>query len=337
MASGDLATDYIIVGAGTKSIKNSGQTLSNLALKNEIPSLEGYATQSWVKSQGFITEAGDNYYPTTFTWTNGTTAGPIGSLTGVGMPAVSFNAIPAASTTQSGVVTTGEQSFSGEKIFIGGINAQDANISDLIIGSSLEFNAHGRFSYIATSTEVGGIKLGATASGVNLPLVLNGSNQAYIAITKGAVTAALGFTPADAEDIPEIPIALPNPYPLTINGTTYTGSSAVSINTGLTINILSSTLIDGGNIYSVSVGNEQTFSLYNFSASNNTSILYSMTPYDHTFKVHSISPVGASTPIYEQQLGSYLAGSIIKYTITYHPYAKSTGAFFIEKTVLNLQ
>lgn len=231
IASGNLDEDYIIVGAGTKSIKNSSQTLSNLALKTD---LNGYATQSWVNSQGFITEAGDNYYPTTFTWTNGTTAGPTGSLTGVGMSAVSFNAIPVASTTQSGVVTTGAQSFAGEKTFMGGISAQDADISDLIIGSSLEFNAFGRFNYIATSTEAGGIKIGATASGVNLPLVLNSSNQAYIAVTKGAVTAALGFTPADVSDIPEIPIALPNPYALNITAggstTSYTGSSASTIN-----------------------------------------------------------------------------------------------------------
>lgn len=231
IASGNLEEDYIIVGAGTKSIKNSSQTLSNLVLKTD---LNGYATQSWVNSQGFITEAGDNYYPTTFTWTNGTTAGPTGSLTGVGMSAVSFNAIPVASATQSGVVTTGAQSFAGEKTFMGGISAQDADISDLIIGSSLEFNAFGRFNYIATSTEAGGIKIGATASGVNLPLVLNSSNQAYIAVTKGAVTAALGFTPADVSDIPEIPIALPNPYALNITAggstTSYTGSSASTIN-----------------------------------------------------------------------------------------------------------
>lgn len=231
IASGNLEEDYIIVGAGTKSIKNSSQTLSNLALKTD---LNGYATQSWVNSQGFITEAGDNYYPTTFTWTNGTTAGPTGSLTGVGMSAVSFNAIPVASATQSGVVTTGAQSFAGEKTFMGGISAQDADISDLIIGSSLEFNAFGRFNYIATSTEAGGIKIGATASGVNLPLVLNSSNQAYIAVTKGAVTAALGFTPADVSDIPETPIALPNPYALNITAggstTSHTGSSASTIN-----------------------------------------------------------------------------------------------------------
>lgn len=230
MASGNLAVDYIIIGAGTKSIKNSSQTLSNLALKTD---LNGYATQSWVNSQGFITEAGDNYYPTTFTWANGTTAGPTGSLTGVGMSAVSFNAIPVASATQSGVVTTGDQSFAGEKTFMGGISAQDADISDLIIGSSLEFNAFGRFNYIATSTEAGGIKIGATASGVNLPLVLNSSNQAYIAVTKGAVTAALGFTPANVNDIPEIPITLPNPYALNVTAggstTSYTGSSASTI------------------------------------------------------------------------------------------------------------
>jgi hypothetical protein len=56
MASGNLVSDYIIIGAGTKSIKNSGQTLSNLALKSEIPSLSGYATQSWVTNQGYSTE-----------------------------------------------------------------------------------------------------------------------------------------------------------------------------------------------------------------------------------------------------------------------------------------
>lgn len=108
-----------------------------------------------------------------------------------------------------------------------------------------------------------------------------------------------------------------------------------TLSTELVPSGLSSTAIDAGNSYSLSPSNEQTLYLRNFSASNSTAILYSMSPYDHTFKVSSTSPVGASTPIYEQRLGSFLAESIIKYTITYHPYAKSTGAFFIEKTVLN--
>lgn len=62
-----------------------------------------------------------NYYPTGFSWSNGTTAGPTGSLTGTGMSAVSFGAIPSASSTTSGIITTGDQSFAGSKRFEGGI------------------------------------------------------------------------------------------------------------------------------------------------------------------------------------------------------------------------
>ena len=305
-----------VTGKPTFATVATSGSYNDLTNKPTIPSLSGYATQNWVTSQGYLTsipaatssayggiqigyttsdknyavqlsngkayvnvpwtDTNTNYYPTTFTWTNGTTAGPTGSLTGSGMSTVSFGAIPSASATQSGVVTTGDQSFAGEKIFRGGISAQDADISDLIIGSSLEFNAFGRFNYIATSTEAGGIKIGATASGVNLPLVLNSSNQAYIAVTKGAVTAALGFTPANVNDIPEIPIALPNPYALTINGTSYTGSSAVSISTSepLRVRMLTSSTVDAG--YSYSCGTSKAISTLNgFSSTNPDSVIIS--------------------------------------------------------------
>ena len=305
-----------VTGKPTFATVATSGSYNDLTNKPTIPSLSGYATQNWVTSQGYLTsipaatssayggiqigyttsdknyavqlsngkayvnvpwtDTNTNYYPTTFTWTNGTTAGPTGSLTGSGMSTVSFGAIPSASATQSGVVTTGDQSFAGEKIFRGGILAQDADISDLIIGSSLEFNAFGRFNYIATSTEAGGIKIGATASGVNLPLVLNSSNQAYIAVTKGAVTAALGFTPANVNDIPEIPIALPNPYALTINGTSYTGSSAVSISTSkpLSVRMLTSSTVDAGYSYSC-VTSKAISTLNGFSSTNPDSVIIS--------------------------------------------------------------
>ena len=305
-----------VTGKPTFATVATSGSYNDLTNKPTIPSLSGYATQNWVTSQGYLTsipaatssayggiqigyttsdknyavqlsngkayvnvpwtDTNTNYYPTTFTWTNGTTAGPTGSLTGSGMSTVSFGAIPSASATQSGVVTTGDQSFAGEKIFRGGILAQDANISDLIIGSSLEFNAFGRFNYIATSTEAGGIKIGATASGVNLPLVLNSSKQAYIAVTKGAVTAALGFTPANVNDIPEIPIALPNPYALTINGTSYTGSSAVSISTSkpLSVRMLTSSTVDAGYSYSCSTS-KAISTLNGFSSTNPDSVIIS--------------------------------------------------------------
>ena len=305
-----------VTGKPTFATVATSGSYNDLTNKPTIPSLSGYATQNWVTSQGYLTsipaatssayggiqigyttsdknyavqlsngkayvnvpwtDTNTNYYPTTFTWTNGTTAGPTGSLTGSGMSTVSFRAIPSASATQSGVVTTGDQSFAGEKIFRGGISAQDANISDLIIESSLKFNAFGRFNYIATSTEAGGIKIGATASRVNLPLVLNSSNQAYIAVTKGAVTAALGFTPANVNDIPEIPIALPNPYALTINGTSYTGSSAVSISTSkpLSVKMLNSSTVNAGYSYSCSTS-KAISTLNGFSSTNPDSVIIS--------------------------------------------------------------
>lgn len=67
------------------------------------------------------TNTDTNYYPTTFSWTDGTTKGPTGTLSGEGMPAVSIGAIPAASTTVSGIITTGAQEFSGVKTFSNGV------------------------------------------------------------------------------------------------------------------------------------------------------------------------------------------------------------------------
>ena len=56
--------------------------------------------------------------PSSFEWTNGTTAGPTGSLkNSLGTELVNYSAIPSASATQSGVVTTGAQSFAGNKTF----------------------------------------------------------------------------------------------------------------------------------------------------------------------------------------------------------------------------
>lgn len=47
---------------------------------------------------------------------------------------------------------------------------------------------------VATSSARGGIKIGYTASGANIPVQLS-SEKAYVALTKSSVTSALGYTP----------------------------------------------------------------------------------------------------------------------------------------------
>ena len=195
IASGNLAVDYIIIGAGTKSIKNSGQTLSNLALKSEIPSLSGYATQSWVTNQGYSTE--NTWRPVkvgSTTLNDSSTTLTIANGTGIGL---SFS---------NGTLT----------------------ITNSAPGSSYTLP-------VAKDTVLGGIKTGYTESGgAEMAIYVLEDGTAYTLLKDTTVKTALGFTPANVNDIPEIPIALPNPYALNVTAggstTSYTGSSTSSVN-----------------------------------------------------------------------------------------------------------
>lgn len=118
----------------------------------------------------------------------------------------------------------------------------------------------------ATSSTYGGVKIGSNIT------VSSGT----ISLSKANVTSALGYTPANTSDIPEIPAALPNPYALRINGTSYTGSSAVSITTP---KILSTTTLNSSTVlagYSYNNINPRTISsLSGFSAFNPDSVIIS--------------------------------------------------------------
>lgn len=194
MASGNLAVDYIIIGAGTKSIKNSSQTLSNLALKSEIPSLSGYATQSWVTGQGYSTE--NTWRPVkvgSTTLNDSSTTLTIANGTGIGL---SFS---------NGTLT----------------------ITNSAPGSSYTLP-------VAKNNVLGGIKTGYTESGgAEMAIYVLEDGTAYTLLKDTTVKTALGFTPANVNDIPEIPITLPNPYALNVTAggstTSYTGSSASTI------------------------------------------------------------------------------------------------------------
>jgi hypothetical protein len=66
-----------------------------------------------------------NYYPSAIVWNAGSSAGPTLDLTmsGSGAPDLTAVAIPSASATASGVVTTGTQTFAGTKTFSSTITA----------------------------------------------------------------------------------------------------------------------------------------------------------------------------------------------------------------------
>lgn len=118
----------------------------------------------------------------------------------------------------------------------------------------------------ATSSVLGGVKIGSNIT------VSSGT----ISLSKANVTSALGYTPANTSDIPKIPAALPNPYALTINGTSYTGSSAVSVTTPkiLSTTTLSSSTVSAGYSYN-NTAPRTISSLSGFSASNPDSVIIS--------------------------------------------------------------
>lgn len=297
-----------VTGKPTFATVATSGSYNDLTNKPTIPSLSGYATQNWVTSQGYLTsipaatssayggiqigyttsgknyavqlsngkayvnvpwtDTNTNYYPTTFTWTNGTTAGPTGSLTGSGMSTVSFGAIPSASATQSGVVTTGDQTFGGIKT-IDTINV--TNINEVTPGEGF---------WIGYNTE-GVIRIGKDG---DYDFGTSGGTYSGTADTAKRLLNSLQFSngqsfngsSAVTIDLPEIPIALPNPYALTINGTSYTGSSAVSISTSkpLSVRMLTSSTVDAG--YSYSCGTSKAISTLNgFSSTNPDSVIIS--------------------------------------------------------------
>lgn len=297
-----------VTGKPTFATVATSGSYNDLTNKPTIPSLLGYATQNWVTSHGYLTsipaatssayggiqigyttsgknyavqlsngkayvnvpwtDTNTNYYPTTFTWTNGTTAGPTGSLTGSGMSTVSFGAIPSASAAQSGVVTTGDQTFGGIKT-IDAINVTNINEATPGRGFWIGYNTEGVIR-IGKDGDYNFGTSGGTYSGT--------ANTAERLLNSLQFSNGQSFNGSSAVtiDLPEIPIALPNPYALTINGTSYTGSSAVSISTSkpLSIKMLTSSTVDAG--YSYSCNTSKAISTLNgFSLTNPDSVIIS--------------------------------------------------------------
>lgn len=229
-----------ITGKPTFATVATSGSYNDLTNKPTIPSLSEYATQNWVTSQGYLTS------------------------------------IPAATSSTYGGIqigyTTSDKNYavqlSNGKAYVNvpwtdTTYTAGTNIS--ISGTTINCT----YSYslpTATASVLGGVKIGSNIS------VSSGT----ISLTSANVTSALGFTPAKTSDIPKIPAALPNPYALTINGTSYTGSSAVSVTTPtiLSTTTLNSSTVSAGYSYN-NTASRTILSLSGFSESNPDSVIIS--------------------------------------------------------------
>lgn len=88
----------------------------------------------WLDKSGIFTQVDTDTYPTTWSWTSGSTSGPTASITGTS-PTISVGAIPTASGSVSGIITTGAQTFAGIKTFSSGL-AITGSASTLSVGGS---------------------------------------------------------------------------------------------------------------------------------------------------------------------------------------------------------
>lgn len=229
-----------VTGKPTFATVATSGSYNDLTNKPTIPSLSGYATQNWVTSQGYLTS------------------------------------IPAATSStyggiQIGYTTSGKNyavQLSNGKAYVN-VPWTDTNTT-YSAGTNISISGTTiNCTYTlptASSSVLGGVKVGS-----NITL-----SSGTISLSKSNVTSALGYTPANTSDIPEIPIALPNPYALTINGTSYTGSSAVSISTSkpLSVRMLTSSTVNAGYSYSCSTS-KAILTLNGFSSTNPDSVIIS--------------------------------------------------------------
>lgn len=261
-----------VTGKPTFATVATSGSYNDLTNKPTIPSLLGYATQNWVTSHGYLTS------------------------------------IPAATSStyggiQIGYTTSGKNyavQLSNGKAYVN-VPWTDTNTT-YSAGTNISISGTTiNCTYTlptASSSVLGGVKVGS-----NITL-----SSGTISLSKSNVTSALGYTPANTSDIPEIPIALPNPYALTINGTSYTGSSAVSITTPkiLSTNVLSSSTVSAGYSY-INTASRTISSLSGFNASNPDSVIISNAKLTFT----------ASNAIKMDGLGDLAGGTYYIYCLSY--------------------
>jgi hypothetical protein len=239
---------------------------------DKIPSLNGYATESWVTNQGYSTE--NTWRPVkvgSTTLSDSSTTLTIANGTGIGL------------TLANGTLT----------------------ITNSAPGSSYTLP-------VAKDNILGGIKTGYTESGgAEMAIYTLEDGTAYTLLRDTAVKTALGFTPANVNDIP---IALPNPYALNItaggSSTNYTGSATANLNLDKVFSKKLATVTTPGQP-GIFVGTAASYEVSSLYVSENNP--------DAIIVIPASSSIAFNNTIYTemQDLGTLTGGTYKCYCITY--------------------
>lgn len=329
MANGDLANNYIIIGAGSKSIKKSEQLLSDLALKSDIPSLDGYATESWVGTQNFITMPDDLAEDRIVigAGTNSVTSKRLKTINGISLlvddtyNVTNYNVsrmFPWDAFTGSGNITgLYNYLFDGVGQLVP-IEYNNSAYTNLPVDGESFVGTLQPYKYTAANNWSVRAFLTSENTGKTYTGVFNMGQSALINwieigkdITSSEIISALGFTPISSN---EIPIALPNPYALSITANrinnSYTGSSAVNINLDSIFSKKLKTVTTPGQP-GIFVGTESSYEV--------SALYVSADEPDAIIVIPSSTSIAFNNTIYTemQDLGTLTGGAYKCYCITY--------------------
>lgn len=329
MASGDLANNYIIIGAGSKSIKKSEQLLSDLALKSDIPSLDGYATESWVGTQNFITMPDDLAEDRIVigAGTNSVTSKRLKTINGISLlvddtyNVTNYNVsrmFPWDAFTGRGNITgLYNYLFNGVGQLVP-IEYNNSAYTNLPVDGESFVGTLQPYKYTAANNWSVRAFLTSENTGKTYTGVFNMGQSALINwieigkdITSSEIISALGFTPISSN---EIPTALPNPHALSITANrinnSYTGSSAVNINLDSIFSKKLKTVTTPGQP-GIFVGTESSYEV--------SALYVSADEPDAIIVIPSSTSIAFNNTIYTemQDLGTLTGGAYKCYCITY--------------------
>lgn len=119
---------------------------------------------------------------------------------------------------------------------------------------------------VASADSVGGVKIGDNITISSDTISLTGNN----------IISALGYTPANINDIPEIPTSLPNPQPLVLNGESYYGNMQMTfsfVSNMVTTTLTNNEIVAGYIAKNTTVTEVNTYT--SFSNKKRSAIIYS--------------------------------------------------------------